>query len=84
MESVIDGQIHNRDFCFTKTYLTQSDHYNQPVEYVGKVHFSSNQISGHWHIGEVSGHFILTRDKVSIGRAKTRVAANDSLFTPKW
>jgi hypothetical protein len=84
MESVIDGQIHKRDFCFTKTYVTRSEYYNQPVEYVGKVHLTGNRISGRWHIGEVSGNFSLTRDKVSAGRAKTRVAATDSLFTPKW
>jgi hypothetical protein len=84
MESVLEGQIHKRDFCFTKTYVTKSDHYNEPVEYVAKVGLTGNRISGRWHIGQVSGLFSLTRDKVSHARAKTRVVANDSLFTPKF
>ena len=84
MESVIDGQIHKRDFCFTKTYVTKSDAYNAPIEYVGKVSVSGNRISGRWYIGSVSGQFTLTRDKVSSARAKTRVIADDSIFTPKF
>jgi len=84
MESLIEGQIHKRDFCFTKTYVTKSDYYNEPVEYVGKVSVSGNRISGRWHIGSVSGQFTLTRDKVSASRAESRVTANDSIFTPKF
>jgi len=84
MESVIEGQIHKRDLSFTKTYVTKSDHYNQLVEYVGKVSISGNRISGRWHIGQMSGQFTLTRDKVSPTRAKTRAIANDSIFTPKF
>jgi len=84
LESIIDGQIHARDFSFTKTYLTPSDYYNEPVEYVGKVSLTGNRISGRWYIGDASGAFTLTRDKVSSRRTKTRMVANDSLFTPKW
>jgi len=84
MESVIEGQIHKRDLSFTKTYVTKSDHYNQLVEYVGKVSISGNRISGRWHIGQMSGQFTLTRDKVSSTRAKTRAIANDSIITPKF
>ena len=58
--------------------------HNQPVEYVGKVSISGNRISGRWFIGQASGQFTLTRDKVSPPRAKTRVTANDSIFTPKF
>lgn len=84
LESIIEGQIHKRDISFTKTYVTATDIYNEPVEYVGKVSVSGNRVSGRWYIGTVSGQFTLTRDRVSASRAKTRVTATDSIFTPKF
>ena len=78
LEAVVDGQIHQQDMSFTKTYITKSDIYDQPVEYVGRVSASGHEISGQWFIGEIHGSFTLTRDKPSSGAAKTRMAANDT------
>lgn len=77
LESMVEGQVHKRDICLTKTYLNASDIYDEAVEYVGKVSLSGHRISGRWYIGDYSGTFGLKRDKGSLGRAKSLVIAND-------
>lgn len=77
LESILDGQIHKRDVCFTKSYITVSDIYNQPVEYVGKLGLMGNQISGRWFIGSFSGTFSLKRDRKSSNKVHARLVAND-------
>ncbi len=78
LDAILEGQVHKRDVAFTKTYVTTSEIYNQPVEYVGKIHASGDEISGQWFIGDIGGRFSLKRDKNSSRAAKTRTAANDA------
>jgi len=69
--------MEKRTVLFTKTYLTPSKIYTEPVEYSGKTNLSGTKITGKWYIGETSGTFTLSRDKGQIPIARQRRAAND-------
>ncbi|WP_271077220.1 hypothetical protein [Aurantiacibacter sp. MUD61] len=61
VKAEIKGRLDGRAITFTKTYLTDKEHYTASVEYAGQVSADGNAMSGTWKLPHDGGTFRMTR-----------------------
>ncbi|MBH5323223.1 hypothetical protein [Aurantiacibacter sediminis] len=61
VKAEIKGRLDGRAISFTKTYLTEKDHYAHAVQYEGQISADGTAISGTWRLPHDGGTFSMIR-----------------------